>query len=414
MGLLLIAGVLASLLPCVYPLYPITAAVLTARKSSWGRLAHPLAYYVGLALMYLTFGVIAGLSGGAFNEVLRIPITNLLIGALLFGLALATAGLLHFPVLQPKGENVSDSLMATVSMGMGAGLLSSACVGPVVVSILVALASGTGALSVFSVALASAKMFAFGLGVGLPFLLIGTLGVALPRGGRWTLAVQYAFAALIIYFALGYVVKGLDGMGLGARAGEILFALFAVMGGTFFLLDKERAVAERIKVSLASGALVSGLCGMLALTTAAPTPRVAAAAPAHGLPTANADSIESAAQVEHKGGLTWHLDKKTAYEAAALQGKPVFIDFYGSWCTNCRAFEKLTKTDAQLKAALSQAVLLKIYDTAPLFQDYKKDRRFPELSVGLPFFLITDSQENVVYKTNDFTKTGEMILFLEG
>lgn len=401
-GLLVLAGALASLLPCVYPLYPITAAVLGKRSSPLGRFAHPLAYYLGLATMYLTFGVIAGLSGGAFNEVLRLPLTNLLIAALLLCLALATAGLLHFPVLQPQTDSSSDSLFATVTMGAGAGLLSSACVGPVVVSVLVALAANTASLSALSVLLAAGKMFAFGLGVGVPFLLIGVFGLALPRGGRWMLTVQYFFAVLIIYFALGYAVKGLEGLGLADQAPHILLALSAVVLGTFFLLNGERPLTDRVKMSLASGALVSGLCGMLVLTGGS---RVG---------TANAQSSSASSNVEEKAGLTWHLDKTAAYQAAALQGKPVFIDFYGSWCTNCRAFEQRTTQDAQLKAALAGAVLLKIYDTAPLFQTYKHDPRFPELKVGLPFFLITDSQENIVYKTNDFTKTEEMILFLEG
>lgn len=90
--LLIWAGVLASLLPCVYPLYPITAAFLSRRESRLGRLAHPLAYYVGLALIYFTFGVVASVTGGSFNEVLRLPIANLFIGGLLVILALATAG----------------------------------------------------------------------------------------------------------------------------------------------------------------------------------------------------------------------------------------------------------------------------------------------------------------------------------
>lgn len=64
---LALGGLLAGLLPCVYPLYPITAGILKSRvsKHKW---SHPLVYYVGLATMYAVFGLIAGLSGGAFNS----------------------------------------------------------------------------------------------------------------------------------------------------------------------------------------------------------------------------------------------------------------------------------------------------------------------------------------------------------
>lgn len=51
-------------------------------------------------------------------------------------------------------------------------------------------------------------------------------------------------------------------------------------------------------------------------------------------------------------------------------------------------------------------------DNTTLFEQYRADPRFPELKVGLPFFLITDPKEALLYKTSDFTKTDEMALFL--
>lgn len=51
-------------------------------------------------------------------------------------------------------------------------------------------------------------------------------------------------------------------------------------------------------------------------------------------------------------------------------------------------------------------------DNTTLFEQYHADPRFPELKVGLPFFLITDPKEALLYKTSDFTKTDEMALFL--
>jgi thiol:disulfide interchange protein DsbD len=92
-ALLLLGGALASLLPCVYPLYPITAAVLSKRQSQLGRFAHPLVYYAGMAGIYFAFGIAASLTGGSFNEVLRLPAVNLAIAGLMVLLALATAAL---------------------------------------------------------------------------------------------------------------------------------------------------------------------------------------------------------------------------------------------------------------------------------------------------------------------------------
>lgn len=126
-----------------------------------------------------------------------------------------------------------------------------------------------------------------------------------------------------------------------------------------------------------------------------------------------AEGISEAPKFEKKGKLTWYLDKEAAYIEAKKTGKNVFIDFYANWCTNCKAFEKMTHEDETLIASLESTVLLKIYDTTPAFQEYSADSRFPELKVGLPFFVITNTDGELVYKTNDYMKTEEMGLFLE-
>ncbi|EMG01818.1 cytochrome C biogenesis protein transmembrane region domain protein [Leptospira borgpetersenii str. 200701203] len=102
-GFLLIAGgVLASLLPCVYPLYPITVGIVRARGEGSPRILHPAIYYFGLITIYASFGLIAGLSGGAFNVILRYPIVNLALSVLIFLLALGSLDLIHLPFFQSK------------------------------------------------------------------------------------------------------------------------------------------------------------------------------------------------------------------------------------------------------------------------------------------------------------------------
>ncbi len=58
-------------------------------------------------------------------------------------------------------------------------------------------------------------------------------------------------------------------------------------------------------------------------------------------------------------------------------------------------------------------MLLKVSESTPLFETYEKDARFPELKIGLPFFIITDAEGNLIYKTSDYLKTEEMAMFLE-
>ncbi len=207
--MLFVGGVLASLLPCVYPLYPITASVVRSRGAGSAAWRHPVAYYLGLTSIYLVFGVIASLTGGAFNHVMRFGATNVAIALVFALLGLATMDLLHLPFFKPRDLPVGGGLPGTFLMGSSAGLLSSACVGPVVVSVLIGMATLSKEVSIVVACVSACKMFAFGLGVGMPFLAIGLFGVSLPKSGHWMQKVQVALGLLILYFAYVYLQKGL-------------------------------------------------------------------------------------------------------------------------------------------------------------------------------------------------------------
>jgi thiol:disulfide interchange protein DsbD len=402
---LFLSGALASLLPCVYPLYPITVNILRMRKSPLGWYAHPLAYYIGLAFVFFMFGVIAAITGGAFNTVLRYPIANLAIGSLLFALALATVHLLEFPVLSADFGREDSRLAGTFAMGAGAGLLSSACVGPVVVSILIGFASNTTHFSAMATLLAALKMLAFGLGVGLPMMLIALAGLRLPKGGRWMVYVQWVFAVLIAYFSLGYFTKGLEGYGFAeAIVSRILLGGGLIVGAVYWMQSHEKQAHERMQRALFALAAVAGLLVLLQSTLSG--------VPASSAATQSATTDASQPMTEKHGELTWYLDKDAAFKAAKSAGKMVFADFHGDWCTNCKAFQQRIADDPKLREALGRAVLLKVYDGSDTFRAYQADSRFPELKIGLPFFVIADADGNVIYKTNDYTRTDDMQIVL--
>ncbi|MBT9097397.1 thioredoxin family protein [Methylovulum psychrotolerans] len=403
---LLLGGLLASLLPCVYPLYPITASIIAGRsQGDVPRALHPAIYYIGLASIYFLFGLIAAATGGAFNDVLRLPITNLLLTLLFLMLALATAGFLHVPLFSGNGlGDKTPGLAGTFLMGMGAGLLSSSCVGPFVVGILVGIASQTDGLTVFTTLTAALKMLAFGLGLGVPFLLIGLFGVRLPKSGSWMKYVQWALGVLILYFAYTYLEKGLSGYGFKPEHIQLVFfEALLVLYSLYHLWEGEDMHGfRRMEKSLFA---LFALVGGLALAQGVLSPSASAT-------VASATAATPAVATETKGELTWYLNREDAVKAAREQGKPIFVDFFAYWCANCKAFEHLTQTDRELIDSLKKVVLLKIYDNDPEFKQFQNDKRFPELKVGLPFFVIADADNNLLYKTSDYTRTDEMVLFM--
>ncbi|MEI7730005.1 MAG: cytochrome c biogenesis protein CcdA [Verrucomicrobiota bacterium] len=399
---LFLGGLFASLLPCVYPLYPVTATVLRNRAGANSRKwVHPLAYYFGLAAIYFLFGIIAAVSGGAFNHVLRLPETNLALSFLFLLLAMTTAGFLHLEFLQSNGAGGGQAgVLGTFLMGMGAGLLSSSCVGPFVVSILVKLAGTSEAVSAVRVFAAAGKMLAFGLGLGLPFLFIALFGVRLPKAGRWMRWVQYALGLLILWFSFVYLEKGFSSLEFSPEKIRLIFlGSLLLLGAMYRLQNAETDPFTRTARALAGLVLVVGFCCVeRGLAPAAVAPFVAQA---------------TETNIEKKGNLSWYRDIGDALKAAAKQGRPVFVDFSAHWCANCKEFDKLTQSNASLNGALSRAVLCKIQDTDPDFKKFQADPRFPELKVGLPFLVVMDTKGNLLYKTSDFTRVEDMVMFLE-
>ncbi len=407
---LFLGGILASLLPCVYPLYPITANIIQSRGSRAARFVHPITYFLGLAFMYLLFGLVASVSGGAFNTVIHYPMTNLVIGLLIMLMGLSAAGLLHIPFFGGEADTKQQGLPGTFLLGMGAGLLASSCVGPIVVSILIGLASSVGdTFSLWVAFVSSLKMLAFGLGLGIPFLLIGVFGVSLPKSGTWMRWVQYALGAVIVWFGWTYLEKALSLYSFSPEEISLIGLGALILVASIYFYQSSQVLAEdRMKKALWS---LSAIIGILVLARGmVPVVSAGDVTQGHALPRSVNDAQPA---VEKKGELTWYLDKEAAYQAAQKTGKNVFIDFYASWCTNCKEFEKLSQQDEALTAALDDAILLKVYHDTDMFRTFESDSRYPELKVGLPLFVITDPEGNLVYKTTDYLKTEEMALFLE-
>ncbi len=333
--MLFVGGLLASLLPCVYPLYPITASIVRNRGAGGPVWLHPLAYYLGVAFIYFVFGVIASLTGGAFNQVMRFGATNVAIALVFALLGLTTMDLAAPPLLQaarsargwrPAGH-VSDgperrsSVLGLRRAGGGQCADWHGHLGPKRFSIVVTFVS-------------ACKMFAFGLGVGLPFLAIGLFGVSLPKSGRWMQKVQVALGLLILYFAFVYLQKGLGVFGFSQTSIQwigLALPLLFVCG--YCIQDAKVDKYLRTQRALWGLGLVIA-AGMIFRGMAPAAPALAANA------SAAAYSTET---VEADGNLTWYLDRELAYRKAKEQGKKVLVDFSACWCANCKEFARISR-----------------------------------------------------------------------
>jgi cytochrome c-type biogenesis protein len=212
LGTLFGAGLLTSLTPCVYPMIPITAGVIAGtageRSSRARTIALTLCYVLGLALLYASMGLLAGLSGSLFGTVAANPWARFAIGnlLLLFGLAMWDV----FPVAMPArliawaGSLGGGSYPAVFLLGATSGLVAAPCGAPAFAAVL------TWVAGTQSAGLGFLYLFVFSLGMTALLVVVGVFSGALallPRSGAWLIWMKRIAGLIMIAMAEYYFIQ---------------------------------------------------------------------------------------------------------------------------------------------------------------------------------------------------------------
>ena len=205
--LALLGGLALNLTPCVLPMLPVNLAVIGASGGSGGFI-QGLLYGSGMAVTYGVLGILAAFVKTTFGTLNSSPAFNFAIAFVFVLLALAMAGVFYLDFstkfrIAPAKLKVSRQLSAFI-MGAVAALLAGACVAPVVISVLL-----FSFRMVQSGAWYGAFLpFALGIGIALPWPLVGAGWSVLPKPGKFMVAVKYIFAVLIFIMAGYYTYLG--------------------------------------------------------------------------------------------------------------------------------------------------------------------------------------------------------------
>jgi thiol:disulfide interchange protein DsbD len=188
-----LAGVLVSFTPCIYPVIPITAAVIGGQRDISGARGFVLSLFfvLGLALTYTALGVIAALTGKLFGTIQTRPLTLGVLGGLfiLMGLAMLDVFQLSLERYAPRGLTGGNrtGIFGSFMIGVTSGFILGPCTAPVLAVILGVVAARQ------SVFFGGSLLFVFSLGVGSLLVLVGTFAgilASLPKSGAWMTGVK--------------------------------------------------------------------------------------------------------------------------------------------------------------------------------------------------------------------------------
>jgi thioredoxin:protein disulfide reductase len=445
-GLMFFAGILSVATPCVYPMLPITSMFIVGRANGDAskEKQHALAYFIGIVITYMALGLMAGMTGGAFNTLMQSAYVNLGFALFFAFFALALLGFYELSFMQNEVHSLDQhsskvkGVSGTLLMGSVAGLVISPCVGPIVFALLLQVADNiaekSAALALVNQSMGfldkltissqgSVMMAGFGLGVGLPFFLFSVVKFKkLPKAGYWMNKVKYAFGFMILYFAYTYLQKGMGVLGVDSSTtvtlaiGLLAIWIAVVHCHVLTLMPHDAQPNQKMQHYVGVLSMIVGGWLMVAGLGQMPFMNIAHAESfaQNGSAQGATSNVPVAMTVQKEAGISWYRSFEAAKKVAKETGKPIFIDFYASWCANCTEFKKESASNEQLNQALREkAIAVKLVDKEPEFEKFRASQEHRQLKIGLPYFAIITPDGKLSWSGTDYKATQKMIAELD-
>lgn len=463
------AGLAGLLTPCVFPMIPMTVSFFMGKQQNRANaILNAFVFGISIVAIYTSLGFIVSLFnlGSDFANTLTSHwITNTIFFALFIAFAASFFGLFEI-VLPGSLANKTDSkadkggLIGSFFLALTTVIVSLSCVGPIVGALLVEAASGLGAKPIVG-------MFGFSLAFSIPFTLFAIFPSwlsSLPRSGGWMNSVKVFLGFIVLAFSLKFLLTIDQGYQLEMFSREgyiaIWMAIFTLLG--LYLLGKIKFKFDsdlqhlgvfRLFLAIASFAfvfyLLPGLFGAPLKTISGLLPPQSSQSfdlkPNQVIVSQNTPSFNDenslceeprfADFLHLPHGLNGYFDYDQALRCAREKEKPLFIDFVGHTCANCKVMEAQVWSDPRVLERLRRdyiIVALYVDDRTELPESEwvtsardgkvkktigKKNADFQATRFnvnGQPYYVLLDNEEKLLTEPRGFDLNVEaFIQFLD-
>lgn len=372
----LLLGLLLSLTPCIYPMIPITIGILHSqgRKSLFHDFLGSLSYACGLATTFACLGLLATVAGSSFGSLLSNPPFVVSLVLFIGYMSLTMIGILdmYIPSFM-KGEvklyrNLGP-FAAAYLFGAISGTIASPCVSPGL-ALLLSIVATLG-----SKILGFLLLFAFGIGLSIPLIIIGTFSNSLyllPKSGMWMVEIKKALGFFMLATCFYYLSNILP-----VAIVYWLFTGFTLFTAYFYLQSTDSTPYKKLYTVI--GIVMISLSVLMA--------------------TKSYEKTFYNNTVIHHASVDWQESYAIALDQAKENNRLLLIDFWANHCTICKAIDKKVFHNDLFNTTLADKItFVKVDATHSNNPDYVQLREQYKVYAQPTILLVDPTTETVLKK----------------